>query len=366
MRWMIYGANGYTGALIAERAVAQGHRPILAGRSQPSIRALAENLGCEHRVFALERTDEVVEQLRDVQLVLNAAGPFIETSKRMVAACLRTRTHYLDLAGEIDAIESTYERDADARSTGCVLLPAVGFSAVPLDCLATRLCTELPGATQIELAFDGYELSAGTAKTYVLQMAAGGAVRRQGKLVRVPLRWNPRDITFRDRTAATIAVPYGELASVYRSTGVPDIDVMFAPTAQLYPLVRFGLPFSRMLRLRPLRKLAMRAARYIFVGPDAAERGARVTQLWGRATDASGRAVIATAVTGEPYAFTINCTMAIIRRLERALPAPGALTPSMAFGWQLLDELGGDIRIEPMELRRTTPSLIRPAELRPQ
>ena len=30
--WVLYGANGYTGALIAEEAKRQGGRPILAGR----------------------------------------------------------------------------------------------------------------------------------------------------------------------------------------------------------------------------------------------------------------------------------------------------------------------------------------------
>ncbi|MDT7790418.1 MAG: hypothetical protein QOF58_8837, partial [Pseudonocardiales bacterium] len=34
MTWMVYGANGYTGRLIAELAVKRGERPILAGRSK--------------------------------------------------------------------------------------------------------------------------------------------------------------------------------------------------------------------------------------------------------------------------------------------------------------------------------------------
>ena len=31
--WMIYGATGTTGTLIAEEAVRRGHQPVLAGRS---------------------------------------------------------------------------------------------------------------------------------------------------------------------------------------------------------------------------------------------------------------------------------------------------------------------------------------------
>ena len=40
-KWMLYGANGYSGRLIAELAVQQGEKPILAGRNANAIHALA-------------------------------------------------------------------------------------------------------------------------------------------------------------------------------------------------------------------------------------------------------------------------------------------------------------------------------------
>ena len=48
---MIYGANGYTGRLIVDRAVKRGFRPVLAGRNAREIRMLARHyvlliLGC--------------------------------------------------------------------------------------------------------------------------------------------------------------------------------------------------------------------------------------------------------------------------------------------------------------------------------
>jgi short subunit dehydrogenase-like uncharacterized protein len=33
--WMLYGAVGYTGTLIAQHALDRGHQPILAGRNAP-------------------------------------------------------------------------------------------------------------------------------------------------------------------------------------------------------------------------------------------------------------------------------------------------------------------------------------------
>jgi hypothetical protein len=43
--WLLYGATGRTGTMIAEEAVARGHRPVLAGRDSDRFRVLAERLG---------------------------------------------------------------------------------------------------------------------------------------------------------------------------------------------------------------------------------------------------------------------------------------------------------------------------------
>ena len=52
--WMLYGATGHTGALIAQHARERGHRPMLAGRNVPAITALAERLDLPHRAVALD------------------------------------------------------------------------------------------------------------------------------------------------------------------------------------------------------------------------------------------------------------------------------------------------------------------------
>ena len=56
---MIYGANGYTGRLIAREAARQGLKPILAGRNRVEVEALATQLDCPNRVFALDDASAV-------------------------------------------------------------------------------------------------------------------------------------------------------------------------------------------------------------------------------------------------------------------------------------------------------------------
>jgi len=135
-KWMLYGANGYTGALIAEEAKRRGLTPVLAGRRADAVRPLAERLGLPHEVFPLEDHVALDRALERVDAVLLAAGPFSPTSRAVVDACIRTRRHYLDVTGEIAVFEAIFARDAEARERGAVLLPGVGFDVVPSDCLA--------------------------------------------------------------------------------------------------------------------------------------------------------------------------------------------------------------------------------------
>ena len=83
--WMLYGAAGHTGALIAQHAHQHGHRPLLAGRSAPAIAALAGELDLPHRALALDDPAALSAALAEVDLVLNAAGPFLHTAAPLAA-----------------------------------------------------------------------------------------------------------------------------------------------------------------------------------------------------------------------------------------------------------------------------------------
>ena len=175
--WMIYGANGYTGELAAREAVARGLRPVLAGRNGETVGALARELGLEHRAFGLDDPSALVRGIEGMAAVLHCAGPFVHTSRAMVAACLAARAHYLDITGEIAVFEKVLARGEQAREAGVALLPGVGFDVVPTDCLAARLAAALPDATELVLAFasNGAAISRGTQKTMIESLPHAGA-----------------------------------------------------------------------------------------------------------------------------------------------------------------------------------------------
>src|SRR5436190_14571977 len=111
---LLYGANGFTGELIAREAVRRGIRPILAGRNEAALSSLAGELGVQHRIFGLDDSAAIERELKDVAVVLNCAGPFAHTARPLADACLRARVHYLDITGEAAVFEDMARRDAAA------------------------------------------------------------------------------------------------------------------------------------------------------------------------------------------------------------------------------------------------------------
>jgi short subunit dehydrogenase-like uncharacterized protein len=149
---LIYGATGYTGRLIAKAASDRRARPILAGRNLDKVKSVAQPLGLSARAFDLGDPARIDAAIKDISVVLCAAGPFSATSRPVADACLRNRVHYLDITGEIDVFEALAARDAEAKARGVMLLPGVGFDVAPSDCLAAHLKRRLPDAHEIAVA----------------------------------------------------------------------------------------------------------------------------------------------------------------------------------------------------------------------
>lgn len=154
-RILIYGANGYTGTLVAQRAVERGLRPVLAGRNADAVGAVARRLDLPHIAINLDDVAGLEAALHGRVAVIHCAGPFSKTSRPMANACLRTGVHYIDITGEIAVFEELHARDGEARAAGVMLLPGAGFDVVPSDCLAVHLKRRLPEATHLALAFRG-------------------------------------------------------------------------------------------------------------------------------------------------------------------------------------------------------------------
>jgi short subunit dehydrogenase-like uncharacterized protein len=338
-RWMIYGANGYTGELIAREAVARGMRPILAGRSREPVEQIARELGCDARVFDLDAID-----LTGISLVLHCAGPFVATSGPMVRACLGAGVHYLDITGEIEVFEAIFARDRDARAHRVTLLPGVGFDVVPTDCLAAMLHSKLPDADDLRLAFFTRRggISRGTLKTMIEGAGRGGAIRREGTIITVPHLWEVREIPFSSGPRLAATIPWGDVASAYRTTGIPNIRVYSAQSPRAIRRMRRLSPLLPLLRLTPIRRLAQKlAARRS--GPSPSERAGARVELWGEVRNARGDEISMTMSVVEGYTFTALAAVAAVERLLAGGVEAGSLTPALAFGAGFITTIPGTV-----------------------
>lgn len=346
MQWMIYGANGYTGELIAREAKARGLTPVLAGRSAEKIRPLAQQLGLEHRAFALDDAARLDAGLRDVGLVLHCAGPFSHTSAPMIEGCLRAKAHYLDITGEISVFEHAHAQDQRARVAGVVICPGVGFDVIPTDCVAAALKRALPDATHLSLGFDSRSgFSPGTAKTSVEGLALGGRVRRNGRIVEVPLAYETRRIDFGDGEKLAMTIPWGDVATAYYSTGIPNIDVFIPGSPRLVKNAKRANHIRWLLGMKPVQAL-LKAQAGKTRGPDAAARERMPTFVWGEARNERGETRTARLQTANGYSLTVTGSLAVVEALLKRREEGGAFTPSRLFSPELVESLPGSGRIE--------------------
>jgi short subunit dehydrogenase-like uncharacterized protein len=342
VNWLIYGANGYTAELIAREARARNLSPILAGRSEEKVLSLARELGLEHRVFALDAPDALARHLDGVGLVLHCAGPFSATSAPVLDACLAVRAHYLDITGEIAVFEQVHGRHEEAESSGIVVCPGVGFDVIPTDCLAATLKTALPGATHLALGFDApLQMSAGTAKTTVEGLAHGGRVRQNGRIIEVPLAHRVRSIDFGDGEKRAMTIPWGDVATAYRTTGIPNIEVFVPASAGLLATTKRANQLRWCLGWRPVQSLLKRRAGKM-KGPSAERREKMPTYVWGEAIDEQGGKKTARIKTANGYSVTVSGSLAAVEHLLKSSDVRGgSYTPAKLLGADLVTRLPG-------------------------
>jgi short subunit dehydrogenase-like uncharacterized protein len=340
--FLIYGANGYTGNLIARLAVERGLRPLIAGRDADKIGRLASELGLEQRAFALDDGAALEAALQTVEVVLHCAGPFSHTSKPMADACLKTKTHYLDITGEIVVFETLAARGREAEAAGVMLLPGTGFDVVPSDCLAAHLKRRLPSANKLTLAIHGLSrISHGTATTMVENINRGGLVRREGKLASVPTAWKTREIDFGRGPVKATTIPWGDVATAFHSTGIPDIEVYAALPTAMRLMMKMSRPLGGLLASGPVQRFLKKRIKAQPPGPSDAERARGKSFVWGEVSDAAGQTASARLRGPEGYTLTALTALAIVGKVLAGQAPAGFQTPSRAYGADLILEIEG-------------------------
>lgn len=344
---LIYGANGYSGLLAALHAKELELDVIVAGRSSSSIESVSMKTGFPARVFSVDDKAKVLSNLQGVSVVLNCAGPFSRTAHQLASACLEAGVHYMDITGEIEIIEALMQRDGDAKKAGVVLMPATGFDVVPTDCMARYLAEKQPDATSLELAFmSSGGLSHGTATTMVDKLGRPSSVRRDGKIVSSWLAKNIVEVDFDGKISTCVSIPWGDVASAYYTTGIPNITTYIAMPERTAAVLNKSSKFFEKLPLSPIKKLAQKYIDAKITGPSENARNRGSSRVWGRVTNAHGETLEAVLHTAEGYRLTYLTSVDIAARLQRGEVSPGSWTPAGAFGADFITGFAGSRYVE--------------------
>ncbi len=331
---LIYGCYGYTGKLISEHAVAEGLKPILAGRDAEKTSALAKELNLDYRVFDLNSEQEIIDNLKGIKVVLHCAGPFKFTAKAMAAACLKTKTHYLDITGEFDVFEYMFGLSEEAKAAGILLMPGVGFDVVPTDCLALYLKSKIPGADTLDLALmmRGGGISHGTAITVAENLGESGMVRRDGFLEKIPNGSLIKSIKLDKKRRDGVAIPWGDISTAYRTTGIPNITVYNVLPPSVIKNMKRSNYIGFILRWRPVRNFIINRIKSRPAGPDEETRKKSGSMVWGEVKNGFGATARAMLELPEGYTLTALTAVKIVQNILAAEPPHGTHTPAGVFG----------------------------------
>ncbi len=346
-QFLLYGANGYTGKLIAKLSSTYHIQPILAGRTEAGIKPLADELQLPYRIIDLDNAEQLQKALAEVTLVLHAAGPYVYTAKQMIEACLQTGVHYIDINGDISVFEMIKKYDAAAKEKNIMLMPGVGFDVVPTDCIALQLKNKMPDATHLKLAFVsiGGGLSHGTAITMAGKIGEGGATRVNGIIVRKPLGEKGMWVNFSTGSGGgkkrlfVMTIPWGDISTAYTTTGIANIETYTGMAPNVFRILKFQWAFNWLLRTNFVRNIIKKKIKAKPAGPSDEQRQKSSSMVWGEVSNMAGKTVTACIRCFDGYTLTAHSSLLISKKILEGNYKPGYQTPAGCYGENLIMEI---------------------------
>jgi hypothetical protein len=347
-RIVVFGATGYTGRLVAERLVAQGARPVLAGRDDARVAEIAERLGGLETAHAdAMRQNSVFDLVGRGDVLVSTVGPFVKWGTPAVRAAVAAGATYLDSTGEAAFIRRVFEEfDAPARRSGAALLPAMGYDFAP-GALAGALALDAAGgeAARVDVGYYALggmvtSLSAGTRESLIGVTLSDAFAYRGGRVKTVRTAERVRSFNVAGRRRDAISVGGSEhfgLPAAY--PGLSEVNVYlgwFGPLAR--PFQAGALVGEYVTRI-PLARATMRfwgeRIAGLVGGPEPGTTPGGSSWIAAEAYDAAGRQLSEVHLSGvDGYDFTASFLAWAARH---PVTGTGALGPVQAYGLEALE-----------------------------
>lgn len=224
----VYGAYGHTGRFIVARLCQRGWHPILCGRDPEKLKALSKEYPTlESRTASIDDPSSLDHAFRDAGIIVNCAGPFLDTAFPVIESALRLSIHYLDVSAEQKSVLDVFETFADRAAQGTsLILPAMAFYGGLPDLLGTVAANGWPQTDDltIGIGLSSWQPTLGTRLTgqrnhYPRMIYRNG--RLEGKQEHYPDKsWSfPPPMG----TLEMVALPFSEIITLSRHIEVNNI-----------------------------------------------------------------------------------------------------------------------------------------------
>jgi short subunit dehydrogenase-like uncharacterized protein len=349
---VVYGATGFTGALVARELRRRGLPCVLAGRSAEKLARLAEELigeagpadagAVETRAVALEDRDGLRHLLGDAAVVIDCAGPFVRYGEPVARAAVETGTHYVDTTGEQPYMQLLQERwNEPARAAGVAVVPAMGFDYVPGDLLAHVTAQGLEPLRELVLAYAprGVTPTRGTLRSALGMLAADSVLYEDGAWRPAPRVPERRRFAFPDPvgTQPVMRYPSGEVLTVPRHVQTRKLTSLItvetvAGTPRAAPFLPLTAPALALALRSPLGGLVEPLLARYPEGPSDASRAKVRFTIVAIAHGEDGRTRHGVVTGGDVYGLT--AATAVHGAALMAAPGydrSGVLSPASAY-----------------------------------
>jgi short subunit dehydrogenase-like uncharacterized protein len=150
-----------------------------------------------------------------------------------------------------------------------------------------------------------------------------------------------RTIDFGRGPTLASTIPWGDVATAWRTTGIADIEVYMAMPRRFVWGSRVAGWLGPVMKSAPVQRFLNARISAGAAGPsdDARKRGD--VRVWGEASNASGRTVTSRVQTPEGYTLTADAALTLALKALAGQAVPGYQTPAGAYGPDLLLGLAG-------------------------
>jgi short subunit dehydrogenase-like uncharacterized protein len=352
-RILVYGVDGFMGALTSHTAWRAGLSHVAGGRAIAGVAQHATALAkearagkgagpAEPRIFTLGNAERIAGQLDDVGVVVNCERLEGDDLRSLVVACIATGTHLIDLSADRARVAALAAFDERAGKAKTMLMAGAGFDFAATDAVSVRLAQILPGVRAVTLTVKAGQRTMEEAVWLVAAMREEGETLKNGQFVTACAGEKAIEAGFGREPEKAWLAPWRGEALAARHRGIySTLEVYEVLPEKVARVLERGTMAHRLFKRGwGLKRLERKLAREKIAPGKAELRNGRAV-VWGEARHPDGRIRRARLETPETHVYSAETAVLLARMTLDGAAKPGYQLPSAIAGAALVEDIPG-------------------------